>query len=144
MRLRPWGFWLCSSLSPDAWPVSPDWTGCSRPTSLVLRSRTRSGSPRSVRELSGVDLEQVWDATLLVCLQEGILVRSSKPTGSLVVMGGRPMALCIEPGAPVRVHLNWMNDLYLPAQGPAPLPRSSLISRSARSSCSRRSGPSSL
>ena len=80
------------------------------------------------REFPGMDFERIWTATLQVCVQEGILVHASKSSGTLLVIGVSPMVLHVSRGDPVRIALNWMNELYLPADsegdGVPPVPES--------------------
>ncbi len=56
--------------------------------------------------------DEVWDATILVLMQQGIIVRSSKDTGRIVTITKPPIAIFVERGEVVAVYLNWMEHLY--------------------------------
>lgn len=56
--------------------------------------------------------DQVWDATILVMIQQGIIVRSSKDDGIIVTVTTPPLAIFVERGEVVTVYLNWMTHLY--------------------------------
>ena len=55
--------------------------------------------------------DEVWDATILVLMQQGIIVRSSKDTGRIVAITKPPIAIFVERGEVATVYLNWMEDL---------------------------------
>jgi len=60
--------------------------------------------------------DEIWDATILVLMQQGIMVRSSKDTGRIVTITKYPIAIFIERGKDnkkdVTVYLNCMKHLY--------------------------------
>lgn len=61
---------------------------------------------------------EAWDATILVLMQQGVVVRSSKDTGTLVTVTKPPLAIFVEQGEVVTVYLNWMGHLYRRADKP--------------------------
>lgn len=56
--------------------------------------------------------DEVWNANILVLMQQGIMVRSSKDTGRIITIAKPPLAIFVERGEVVNVHLNWMEHLY--------------------------------
>jgi len=64
------------------------------------------------RSFPYVTFDEVWDATILVLMQQGIMVRSSKDTGRIVTITKPPIAIFVERGEVVAVYLNWMEHLY--------------------------------
>jgi len=64
------------------------------------------------RSFPYVTFDEVWDATILVLIQQGIIVRSSKDTGRIVTITKPPIAIFIERGEVVTVYLNWIKHLY--------------------------------
>lgn len=63
------------------------------------------------------NFENVWHATILVLMQEGILVRSSKEAGVIVAFREPPATILVERGQQVTVYLYWMEDVYKPLDG---------------------------
>lgn len=59
-----------------------------------------------------VTFDKVWDSTMKVLIQQGIIVRASKDTGVVIAITTPPLAMFVERGEVITVHLNWMEDLY--------------------------------
>lgn len=55
--------------------------------------------------------DEVWDATILVLMQQGFIVRSSKDKGFIVIIDDLPRIVFLERGDIVTVYLSWMDGL---------------------------------
>jgi len=64
------------------------------------------------RSFPYVTFDEVWDATILVLMQRGAIVRSSKNTGRIVAITRPPIVIFVERGEVVTVYLNCMKHLY--------------------------------
>lgn len=62
--------------------------------------------------------EQVWDALVLVMIQQGIVVRVSKEEGTMLVVSSLPIAVFVERGETITVYINWITDLYKSVKKP--------------------------
>lgn len=58
------------------------------------------------------EFDDVWNSAIIVLMQQGIILRSSKEAGIIVVMGSWPLSIFVERGEPVKVYINLMEDLY--------------------------------
>ncbi len=54
----------------------------------------------------------VWDAAMVVLMQQGLIVRSSKPSGVFIIVTTPPLAVAIEPSEPVLVSVKSLEHLY--------------------------------
>jgi hypothetical protein len=63
------------------------------------------------RTFSGASYGEVWDATVLVAEQVGVLARCSKKDGTIVVAGGIPFLVRIEGSESVTLYIRVMEDL---------------------------------
>lgn len=74
-----------------------------------------------------VTFDEVWEATIIVAMQEGFIIRSLRDIGILVLVpiqslkgggknryyaGSPPMAIFVEKGETTAVHLGWTENLY--------------------------------
>lgn len=64
------------------------------------------------KNLPHASFDQVWDSLILVLMQEGTIVRSSKESGKIVAMTSFPIAFFVENGEEVAVYMNWMQHLF--------------------------------
>jgi len=59
-----------------------------------------------------VTFDDVWESTIIVLMQQGTIVRSSKNTGVIVTITTPPLAVFVEGGEVIKVYLHWMENLY--------------------------------
>lgn len=58
------------------------------------------------------EFDEVWDSAIIVLMQQGIVLRSSKDSGIIVAIGSLPLSIFVERGERVHVYINVMEDLY--------------------------------
>jgi len=56
--------------------------------------------------------DQVWDSTIIILIQKGIIVKASKDKGIIVTITNPPSAILVEKNDIVTVYLKWIEDLY--------------------------------
>jgi len=62
--------------------------------------------------------DKVWDSAITILIQEGIVVRVSKDTGTIITITNPPLAVCVDRGDVVNVYLDYMYNLYKEAGNP--------------------------
>lgn len=62
--------------------------------------------------------DKVWDSTITVLMQQRIIVRGSKETGTIVTVTGTPLVIFVERAEPVSVYLDYMFSLYRAVDNP--------------------------
>jgi len=64
------------------------------------------------------EFDEVWDAAMIVSMQQGAIIRLSKESGIIVVIGSLPLCLLVERSGPVTVYINIIEDLHGRADDP--------------------------
>lgn len=64
------------------------------------------------KEFPYVRFEEVWDAVLVVLIQQGIVVRTFKDSGVIIAVSDPPTVLYVDHREPVTVYLNWLGKFY--------------------------------
>ena len=59
-----------------------------------------------------IDFEEAWDSVIIVLMQQGIILKTSKESGVIVGMGRWPLGVYIERGEPLYVHIRVITNLY--------------------------------
>jgi hypothetical protein len=72
------------------------------------------------RAFENAAYDDVWDATVVVLMQDGAIVRSSKAAGVLVALTRPPRAVYVEPAraGKIRVYTYGMRELYTAVDEP--------------------------
>lgn len=56
--------------------------------------------------------DEVWDSAIIVLMQRGIIVNSSKDSGIITVITTPPISIFVERGEVITIYLKWMDNLY--------------------------------
>lgn len=59
-----------------------------------------------------VKFDEVWNASLILLMQEGVVIRSSKESGVIVGVHYVPFIMFVERAEPVNVYIDVIEDLY--------------------------------
>jgi|SRR3990172_994764 len=70
------------------------------------------------KSFSYAEFDEVWDSAIIVLIQQGILVRSSKNSGTIAAIGTVPLSVVIQRGRLVNVYVKVMDDLYKTLDNP--------------------------
>lgn len=71
--------------------------------------------------------DEVWDSVITVLMQQRIIVRGSKETGTIVTVTGTPLVIFVEQAETVTVHVDCMCNLFKQADDPkAVIPKATL------------------
>jgi len=64
------------------------------------------------KKIPYANFDEVWDAAILVLMQNGIILQTSKELGIIVIIGDWPLAVFVEKSEPITVYMNILEDLY--------------------------------
>lgn len=56
--------------------------------------------------------DKVWDSSIIVLMQRGIIVRASRESGTILTITSPPLAIFVEKGDVITVYLKRMYNLY--------------------------------
>ena len=64
------------------------------------------------KKIPYASFDEVWDAAVLVLMQKGIILQTSKKLGVIVIMGDWPLAIFVEKTEPIIIYMDILEDLY--------------------------------
>lgn len=81
-------------------------------TALDTPSVSKIKEYASVKSYPHATFDQVWDAAIIMLIQQGVMARSSKDSGIIIAITQPPSAWFIDKSVTINVYVAWLGDFY--------------------------------
>lgn len=105
-------FWGCAIKTELDKLFENNFEGLSLPAVTEIKERGIS------KRFPYATFDKVWDSVITVLIQQGIIVRISKATGTIVTVTDPPLIVFVERAEPTTVYLYCMCSLYRAVDSP--------------------------